>query len=252
MMLRDQHHQRPLAAVRVQIAEGVVVTRFHQAGKAVERGVQQAVHLPHAAPRRNEAVDVVGKMDQPHLVALPQGHVAEHEHGVERMVQQGQPGRLVGHQPSAVDEEHDLLALGGLVIADGELVPPGGRPPIDPLVVVVDRVVAEPLEFVVLADLPRPPHAQQAEPIGAGQQGVLVQLLQVGIDVDGRRQRIIAAAVARNRAGCGPAGRRARSRMRRGGGGGARSGAPPGCGRPGAPGTPAVRAAVRAAGRRGA
>ena len=107
------------------------------------------------------------------------------------MVQQGQPGRLVGHQPSGVDEEHDLLALRGLELANGELVSPGGRPPIDPLVIVVDRVVAEPFEFVVLADLPRPPHAQQAEPIRAGQERVLVQLLQVGIDVDGRRQRII-------------------------------------------------------------
>ena len=73
-----------------QVAEGMVVTRFDQARKAVERGVQQAAHLPHAAPRRNEAVDVVGKMYQAHLVALSQGHVAEHEHGIERMVQQGQ------------------------------------------------------------------------------------------------------------------------------------------------------------------
>ena len=153
--------------------------------------MQQAIHLPHAAPRRNAAIDVVAEVDQPYLVALPQGHVAQHEHGVERMVQEGQPCRLVGHQPSGVEEKHDLLALRGLEVANRELVPPGGRPPIDPLRVVVDGVVAEPLELVVLADAPRPPHAEQGEPVRTGQQCVLLQLLQVGIDVDGRRQGIV-------------------------------------------------------------
>ena len=37
---------------------------------------------------------------------------------------------------------------------------------------------------MVLADPPRAADAHQAEPIGAGQQGVLAELLHVGIDVD--------------------------------------------------------------------
>ena len=105
--------------------------------------------------RRHEAVNLVGEGDHAHAVALPQGHVAEHEHGVDRVVQQAQARRLVGHHPPAVDQEDDSLALADLKVLDGEFSPPRGRPPVDVLVVVVDVVIAEPLEIVILADLSR-------------------------------------------------------------------------------------------------
>ena len=50
-------------------------------------------------------------------------------------------------------QEHHPLALVGLKILDGQLAPPGGAAPVDVLVVVVKRVIAQPLEFVVLPDL---------------------------------------------------------------------------------------------------
>ena len=94
------------------------------------------------------------------------------------------PAGFVGHQPAAVEQEDDPLALAGLKILDGQLEAAGGGPPVDVLVVVVERVVAEPLEIVFQADLPRPPHAHQAEAVGAGQDRVLGELLHVGIDVE--------------------------------------------------------------------
>ena len=143
------------------------------------------------------------KHDHADRVALPQGHVAEHEHGVQGVVQQAQAGRLVGHHPAAVDQEDDPLALAGLKVLDGELLPPGGGPPVDVLVVVVERVVAEPLELVVLADPPRAAHAQQAQAVGPGQQGVLRRAASCR-DRRGRSSRPDSrAAAARAPAGCG-------------------------------------------------
>ena len=161
---------------------------------------------------------------------LPQGHVAEHQHGVERMVEQAEAGRLVGHHAAAIDQEDDPLALVGLEVLDGELVPPGGAAPVDVLVVVVERVVAEPLELVVLADSPRAAHAQQAEPVGAGQQGVFGQLLHVGIDVDVGYDGIFDESAATGRTGCGRADRPLQRRMHRGAMRGNRSAARRGCG----------------------
>ena len=148
--------------------------------------MQQAVHLLHAALRRHVGVNFVGETDQADGVALPQGDVAEHQHRVERVVEQAQPGGFVRHHAAAVDQEDHPLALVGLKVLDGQLVAAGRAAPVDVLVVVVERVVAQAFEFVVLADLPRPPHAHQAQPVGAGQQRVFGKLLHVGIDVHRR------------------------------------------------------------------
>ncbi len=127
------------------------------------------------------------------------------------------PGRLVGHHPAAVDQEDDPLALAGLEVLDGQFPPPGGRPPVDVLVVVVDRVVAEPLEVVVLADAPRAADAQQAQPVGAGQDGVLAELLHVGIDVQRGPAGIVEQPLPEPQPAAGRAGGPARAETPRGG-----------------------------------
>ena len=186
-----QHHQGTLAGVRGQVPEGFVVAGFHQLGEAVEAGPQQPVHLVHAAAGRDVGVDCIGKADKAHGVGVPQGHVACHQHGVQGVVQQAQARCLVGHHPPAIDQKHDPLALGGLEILDGELPSPGGRPPVDVLVVVVHGVIAQALEVVVQADAAGAAHAHLAEPVGTGEDGVLAELFHVGIDVDDRLAGVV-------------------------------------------------------------
>jgi hypothetical protein len=48
---------------------------------------------------------------------------------------------------------------------------------------VADRVIAEPLEVVILADAASAANAHLAEPIGSGEQGVFAELFHVGVNV---------------------------------------------------------------------
>src|SRR6186997_3110229 len=66
----DQHHQRPLFAVCVEVQKRFVVPRLDQRRKAVEDGVQQLVVVVDAPLGRNVGVDGVGETEQPDGVAL--------------------------------------------------------------------------------------------------------------------------------------------------------------------------------------
>ena len=104
---------------------------------------------------------------------------------LKRVVERREPAAgIAGHHPAAVDQEHQPLALVDLVGADGQLPPPGRRPPVHVPGLVPLDVVAEPLELVVGPELSRPPDAQCAEPVAAGQHRVSGDLADVGIDPD--------------------------------------------------------------------
>src|SRR5262252_6626691 len=99
------------------------------------------------------------------------------------MIEQRQSRRLVRHQPAAIEQKDDPLALTGLKILDSELLPAGRSPPVDVLIIVVERVISQTLEVILQTDSPRPPHAHQAQPVRAGQNGIFRELLHVGINV---------------------------------------------------------------------
>lgn len=89
--VRQQHHERSFLAVRVEVHERFVVARFDKTRKAIEAGMEQAVHLGHAAARRHVGVNLVGEANQPHGIALAKCDEAEHEDRVQRMIQQAEP-----------------------------------------------------------------------------------------------------------------------------------------------------------------
>lgn len=100
------------------------------------------------------------------------------------MVEQGEPGGLIGHQTATIEEKNDPLALAGLKIFDGELETASGGSPVDVFVVVVERVVAKAFKVILQPDAPGATDPHQAEAIGAGENRVLGELLHIRIDVE--------------------------------------------------------------------
>lgn len=62
--IADEHDEGPLLAVGVEVQEGVVVARFNQLGEAIEGGVEELIHLLHAAAGWNIGQDAVGESNQ--------------------------------------------------------------------------------------------------------------------------------------------------------------------------------------------
>jgi len=67
-------------------------------------------------------VNLIGKREQPNLVAMSQCHVTEHQHGIQGMVQETQIGRFIGHHAAAVEQENHSLALFRLKLLDRQLL----------------------------------------------------------------------------------------------------------------------------------
>ena len=185
----DQHDQSAFAKMRGQMQKGQVVARLDQLRKAVERGMQQVIHLAHPAPRGHEIMDSVREADQSHRITLPQRHVAEHQRGIERMVEQAEAAGRVVHHAATVQQKHNPLALAGLIFFDGQPIPPRRRSPVNMLVVVIHRVITQPFKIMILPDLPAAAHPHQTQPIGAGQHRIFRQLDHVGVNVHHRFDR---------------------------------------------------------------
>ena len=78
------------------------------------------------------------------------------------LIQQTQPARQIRHHAAAVEQKYQPLALVGLKVLDGQFSSSSRGAPVEVFVVIVGRVIAETLEFVVLSNPPRAPDTHQA------------------------------------------------------------------------------------------
>ena len=109
--------------------------------------------------------------------------MGQEQHGVERMVQGRKPiAGVAGHQPAAIDQEHDPLALVGLKGPARQLAPPRRRTPVEMARIVSLDVVAQPFKLVVRAQPARPPQPHGREPIAPRQHREPRDLVNVGIN----------------------------------------------------------------------
>ena len=121
--------------------------------------VHQPIDPPRAAAGSHKGPNPIRKRQHPDLVAPNQGDMGQEQHRVERMVERRKPvAGIAGHQPSAIDQEDDPLALVVLKGPGCQLAPPGRRSPVDVARIVAFDVVAQPLKLVVRAQPARPPH----------------------------------------------------------------------------------------------
>src|SRR5688572_20202991 len=124
-------------------------------------------------------MNLVRETEHPDRVALTNRDVAEHEHGVERMIEKADTVRLVRHHAAAIDQKNNSLALVRLKIFYGEFSAPCTAPPIDVLKNIIASEIAQPFEFVVLTNLSGSTHTHHAKAIRSREQRILFQLLHV-------------------------------------------------------------------------
>ena len=86
--------------------------------------------------------------------------MAEHQHRIQRVVNEGHVGRFIGHHSPTINQKYDSLTLIVLIILDDQLVVSRGTTPIDISVMVIAGIFAESFKFVVLPDLSSSTDAQ--------------------------------------------------------------------------------------------
>ena len=116
----NQDNHRPSTALIREVQKCRIETRLNHSRKAIETRMEQSIHVTATALQGHVVVNPVGKTEQTDRVALMQSDIAEHEHRVERIVQQAQSFVLVGHHATAVDQEHNALTMVALKLLDGQ------------------------------------------------------------------------------------------------------------------------------------
>ena len=134
-------------------------------------------------------MNLIREAYEPGRIALAKCDEAKHQHGVQRMVEQAEASRFVGHHPATIQQKNDPLALVGLEVFDSQLIPSRRAPPVDVFVVVVQSIVSETLEFVILSNLPRATNAHQSETVRPCQDCVFRKLLHIRVYKDLRFER---------------------------------------------------------------
>ena len=129
-------------------------------------------------------MDSVAEANEPDGVTAFQSDIAQHQHGVERMVKQADIARAIRHHATAIQQEDHTLALTGLEILYGQTLAPRRGTPINILEVVVVVVIAEAFEVVILTDLASFTNSKQAQSIRAGENFEFGNLLEVGENID--------------------------------------------------------------------
>jgi predicted dinucleotide-utilizing enzyme len=82
-------------------------------------------------------------------------NIAQHEHGVESIVNKTQTFVFVGHHPSAIDHEMNALTLVRLVLFDGQTISSCRASPVNVTVIITIGIISESLEVVILPNTTR-------------------------------------------------------------------------------------------------
>src|SRR5579859_1063541 len=110
------------------------------------QGLGDALQLHAPALRLYERFDLVVEGHQSNAIAMSLRDPGEHQSGVDGMVELLQVAGGRGHQPSAFDGDHDLLATLGLDLDHNGPVATCSCSPADPPDVVAANIVPQPCE----------------------------------------------------------------------------------------------------------
>ncbi len=180
--VREHDEQRARAHLRLKERHrGAVVGGRHAGLERVHRA-RQLARAAAAAGGAQEGARRVVEGHEPRFVAAAKRDVGGEERGVERVVDAGEPAALAPHPAPHVEREHDVLVRLGLELADGEIVPPRRRAPVDVSDLVPTLVGAKTLELGVAAAHAHAPEACILPPL-APEHLERARGVDVGVDI---------------------------------------------------------------------
>jgi hypothetical protein len=180
----DEHNEGSFALHGDEVVESEVIVGDAIGSAEVVSGAEDLLDSRASANGSNEAFDAFGEGEECDIIALSEGDIAEHDSGVECVIEQRDAIEFIAHEASAVEHNDDILVAFDLKFAGDELSLAGGGFPVDLSDFITVTIFAESFEFSSLSWDAYEADADFGESISAGHEFAFVDGADIGVDAN--------------------------------------------------------------------